>query len=232
MASSNTGGWVRRVGASGGGRSYRRRRPLNYYGIIGVIAVFGLASVGFARYDYRHPPAGPSTSYAALAFYACGTSLPSLSPSAGSYHALAGGVVVSSTTGTPTLDHFVSAYPGLTLTSSELGLPASGAKHSHATTYTNDEKCPAGTRDAGKVGHLEIAYWPTLSAVTPTLTTNASTVPLSNNVRISVAFLPIGVTPAQPPEVVTKNMENAISGTASTTTTTHPVTPTTAKAKH
>ena len=202
-----------------------------------LIAVFGLASVGFARYEYRHPPAGPTANYAALAFYACGTSYPSLPASAGKYHAITGGVVASSSTGTPTLDQFVAAYPTLTLTSSKLGLPAPAPtakkKHPRAVTYTNDEKCPAGTRDAGKVGHVEIAYWPTLSSSKPTLTTNPGSVPITSPVQISVAFVPTGVTPPRPPAAIISNMEDVINGTPASTTTTSstlPHTSTTVKA--
>ncbi len=231
MAASNTGGWVRKVGASGGGRTYRRRRPVNFYGVLGLIVVFGLGSVGFARYDYRNPPAGPTSSFAALAIFVCGSDVPSLAPSAGSFHALSGGVVESTTTGSPTLNQFTSAYPGLTLTSSTLQLPASGAKNSHATTYSNDEKCPGGTRDAGRVGHVEIAYWPTLESSKPTLTTDASSVPLSSRSQISLAFVPKGVTPPRPPASVIAAMNNAITGSTATTTTTSGVTPSTAKPK-
>lgn len=206
-----------------------------------LIVVFGLASVGFARYDYANPPAGPSMSWAALAFFTCGSSVPSLAPSGGDFRALADGVVQSTTTGSPTLNQFTSAYPNLVLTSSTLQLPASGAKHPHARIYQNNEKCAKGTKDAGKVGHVEIAYWLTLESSKPTLTTNPSSVPLSSRVQISVAFLPTGVTPPRPPAAVISAMGVAIvngaTATSTTTTTlgvtpTSTVTPTTATPKH
>jgi hypothetical protein len=228
VAASNTGGWVRRVGASGGGRTYRRRRPVNFYGILGLIFVFGLASVGFARYDYRHPPSGPTQSFAALAIFACGSEVPSLPANAGNFHALSGGVVQSTTTGSPTLNQFTSAYAGLKLTSTELQVPILSAKHPHVKSYTNGDKCPHGTRDAGKVGHVEIAYWPTLGAATPTLTTDPSAVPLTSRVQISVAFVPLGVTPPRPPPGVIAAMVNQIGASSTSTTTTIPTTPTTA----
>jgi len=230
VAASNTGGWVRRVGASGGGRTYRRRRPVNFYGVLGLIVVFGLGSVGFARYDYGHPPSGPTSTFAALAIFACGSDVPSLAPSAGSFHALAGGVVESTTTGSPTLNQFTSAYPGLELTSSTLRIPASGSKHSHATTYSNGDTCPRGSRDAGKVGQVEIAYWPTLESSKPTLTTDPSSVSLGSRAQITVAFVPKGVTPPRPPASVIAAMVSAIAGSTatSTTSTTSGVTTTTA----
>jgi hypothetical protein len=241
VAASNTGSWVRRVGSSGGGRTYRRRRPINFYGALVLIVVFGLASVGFARYDYRHPPAAPTTSYAALYFFTCGSGVPSLPPSAGDYAQLSDGVVASTTTGSPTLNQFTSAYPGLELTSSTLQLPATSAKHPHARIYKNGEKCGKGTRHAGKVGQVEIAYWPTLEASKPTLTTDPSSVPLSSRVQITVAFLPEGVTPPRPPESIISAMGSDISSgttasttttSTSTTTTTLGTTSTTAKPKH
>ena len=220
MAASNTGGWVRRVGASGGGRSYRRRRPVNFYGILGLIFVFGLTSVGFARYNYRNPPAGPTSSYAALAIFACGSPVPSLAPNAGNYRALAGGVVESTTTGSPTLNQFASGYVGLKLTSSGLQFPAVSSKHPHSQSYSNGDKCPKGTKDAGRVGHVEIAYWPTLESSKPTLTTDPSTVPLTSRVQISIGFVPKGVTPPRPPASVIAAMDSAISASATATTTT------------
>jgi hypothetical protein len=238
VAASNTGGWVRRVGASGGGRTYRRRRPVNFYGILGLIVVFGLASVGFARYDYRHPPTGPTQSFAALAIFACGTEFRSLAANAGTFQAQPGGVVESTTTGSPTLNQFTSTYAGLKLTSTELQVPFTSKKHLHVKSYTNGDKCPHGTKDAGKVGHVEIAYWPTLGASTPTLATDPSTVPLTSRVQISVAFVPTGVTPPRPPAAVIAAMEGAIANAAAaaattttipTTTSTAPVTSTTKK---
>jgi hypothetical protein len=185
-----------------------------------LIVVFGLASIGFARYDYRNPPAGPTKYFAALALFACGEGVSSLAPSVGNYAALAGGVVESTTTGSPTLNQFTSAYPGLELTSSTLQLPATSAKNSHVRTYKNGETCAKGTKDAGKAGHIEIAYWPTLGSPTPTLTTDPSSVPLGTRVQISVAFIPTGVTPPRPPSSVIAAMETAIQTAATATTTT------------
>src|SRR5665213_3541866 len=60
VANSATGKWVSRVGASGGGKAYKKSRPSNYYGILVVIVVLGLATTILARYDYQHPASAAS----------------------------------------------------------------------------------------------------------------------------------------------------------------------------
>ena len=55
MAKSATGKLVSQIGASGGGKAYKKSRPGNYYAALVVIVVLGLAATVFARYDYQHP---------------------------------------------------------------------------------------------------------------------------------------------------------------------------------
>ncbi|HEV3328634.1 MAG TPA: hypothetical protein VGZ33_04500, partial [Acidimicrobiales bacterium] len=144
MTASNTGGWVRKVGSSGGGRTYRRRRPINFYGLLVVICVLGVASIALARYDYQHPaaaaPKQPPTIgerwFAALGITTCGVRQPALAPNptaqASGFSALAGGViqvapVAANQTGThATLERFVAAYKGLHVAPAVLVFPASG----------------------------------------------------------------------------------------------------------
>ena len=83
VANSSTGKWVSRVGASGGSKAYKKARPSNYYGILGLIVVLGLLSTVLARYDYQHPaaavtgtaPTVGTTWFAALSVQACGEDL-------------------------------------------------------------------------------------------------------------------------------------------------------------
>ncbi|NBV25851.1 MAG: hypothetical protein EBR99_00820, partial [Actinobacteria bacterium] len=87
MAKSNSGKWVSRVGAGGGGKAYRKTRPMNYYGAITLIVVLGLLSVVYSRYEYQNPasaeaPAIGTTWYAAFKGEACGTTMPALSANA------------------------------------------------------------------------------------------------------------------------------------------------------
>jgi hypothetical protein len=60
VAKSATGRWVSRVGASGGGKAYKKTRPGNFYGALVVIVVLGLVATVFARYEYEHPPKNPA----------------------------------------------------------------------------------------------------------------------------------------------------------------------------
>ena len=53
-----------------------------------------------------------------------------------------------------TLGKFADGYTGLTLTNTKLKYPST-----KATEYTNGEKCPAGTPDAGKVGIVQARSW-------------------------------------------------------------------------
>jgi hypothetical protein len=242
VAASNTGSWVRRVGASGGGRTYRRRRPVNFYGVLVIIVVLGIASVGLARYDYQHPagavsttpPAIGTTWVAALGISSCGTQLQALAPNpkAGTdgFQALKDGVIQiaplsSAQAGNhAVLSAFIAHYPGLVVTSSKLRVPL-GKRH--FLTRVAGERCPKGTKDAGKVGHIEIATWPNLAATTPTVTSDPADVKFSQGELISIAFVPNGVAPPQPPSAAIVAMEAAESTVTTTTTTTVPATTTT-----
>ncbi|HEV3213948.1 MAG TPA: hypothetical protein VGZ03_11200 [Acidimicrobiales bacterium] len=235
MTSSNTGGWVRKVGASGGGRTYRRRRPINYYGILAVICVLGFASVAYARYDYLHPASAapqtpPTTSdtwYAALGIATCGHQQPALAPNptalASGFTAIAGGVIqvhpiaTTQTGANATLERFVSAYRGLVVRKTGLVLPPLAA-HKKATHLITGTKCPAGTKDAGKVGHVEIAYWQNLSSATAKTTTNPADVKFTNNMLITIGFVPDGVVPAKPPSSAIAAMLQAHVSASTTTT--------------
>lgn len=243
MTASNTGGWVRKVGASGGGRTYRRRRPINFYGAIAVICVLGVASIALARYTYQHPaaaagkpqPAVGDVWYAALGIATCGEQQPALAqnPTAvvNGFTALPGGAiqvkpVLSSQTGSnATLAKFVAAYRGLEVSKTTLVIPPSG-KEKKATTWTTGMKCPTGTKDAGKVGHVEIATWKTLSSTTAKTTTDTADVHFTQNMLITIGFVPEGVLPPKPPNSAIKAMLNAHVSTS--TTTTVPATSTTA----
>ena len=241
MASSSTGRWVRRVGSAGGGRTYRRRRPVNYYGVIAVICVLGVSSVALARYDYRHPagasafqspPTTQDTWYAALGISVCGDEHPALAPNpfgaASGFQAIEGGAIkinpkTSSQTGTnATLAAFVRAYPGLTVTPSALVLPPSG-KEKRSTTLRSGSACPTGSKDAGKVGHVEIAYWRNLAATRFSTTSDPAFVRFSPNQLITIGFVPTGTNPPKPPASAISVMLSPPS-----TTTTLPVPSTTA----
>ncbi len=240
MAKSTTGKWVSRVGAAGGGRTYRRSRPVNYYGVVGVVVILGLASVVLARYDYQHPhhhaakaavaPKVGTTWYAALAVDNCGTRVPYLptGTSTGGLSLLASNVIkvaplsAIEAGNNATLTQFSRENAGVTATSTQLDLTTAHGQ----LRFTTGHRCATGTPDAGKVGRVVYAYWPTLTSSTPTMTTTPSAIKFARYMRLTLAFVPKGVTPLAPTKATVNAMVQA--AVTPTTTTTTPVTTPTA----
>jgi hypothetical protein len=215
---------------------------MNFYGVLSLIVVVGLLSVAWARYEYRHPasaatktpPTIGTTWFAALGISACGVQQPALAanPTApGGFLAIPGGVIevapltAAEAGNNATLNRFVSAYPGLTVSSKELAVPASRAHPKTPTVWKTGDTCAKGTTDAGRVGQVEIAYWKNFAAQTPQTTTDPSSVKFSPNMLISLVFAPTGTTPPKPPKSAISAMLNATP--PSTTTTTLPIATTT-----
>ncbi len=244
MAKSNSGKWVSRVGAGGGGKTYQKSRPGNYYGALAVIVVLGLALTAYSRYEYQNPvihhsnvvqPAIGTTRFAALSIQACGETLPYLTPDP----TYKGGFIVqkdnviqlspitSAEAGNnATLKTFAAEFPGLVASTTELAVPKTTGVANPATTYKNGDACASTTKDAGKKGKVIYAYWSSLAQKTPTLTTNPATIKFSKDLRVTLAFEPTGVTPAAPSSTSVDEMVLAAT-TASTTTTTTTLTTTT-----
>lgn len=249
MAQSQTGKWVSRVGSTGGGKNYRSRRPVNFYGVLGIIVVLGLASIVLARHDYQSsgsaaqsktPPVIGTTQFAAMGFEVCGTLWPSLTPGAqlaSSQLALqADGVVKAS----PKTAEFAGdnanvaklalSVPGLGVSTSQLKLPTAGEKK--AVTLNNGDACPAGTADAGKKGSVVLSYWKNFSTSTAVTTIDPKAVRFTANALVTVAFLPEGMKPQKPAQsIIDKMLVASQSGSTTPTTappTTLPVVPTTA----
>ncbi len=249
MAKSATGKWVSRVGASGGGKAYKKSRPGNYYGILAVIVVLGLVATLFARYEYQHPgaaaastpPAVGTTWYAALAVEACGKPLPYLSTDPnykGGFTVQPANVIKISPVsaadagGHATLSQFAAEFPGLIASSSELAIPTATGTANPATTFHNGDTCPAKSKYAGQVGHVTYAYWTAFGQKKPTITTDPTSIKFVQYLRVTMAFDPTGVTPTAPQQATVNAMVKA--GQTTTTTTaatpsTLPVTTTTAK---
>ena len=168
MARSSSGKSVARAAATGGGTTYRGQMPVNWYAALVIIVIVGVASIALAKYNYNktptvvEPTVGTSW-HAGLAFDICGTMeapLPA-SPSSSSGLTTSGSGVVlvepksaSEAGNNATLGKFADGYTGLTLTNTKLEYPST-----KATEYTNGEKCPAGTPDAGKVGIVQARSW-------------------------------------------------------------------------
>jgi hypothetical protein len=240
VAKSAQGKLVSRVGASGGGKTYKKTRPVNFYGAITIIVVLGLSTVLYSRYEYQHP-AGSSvtsttvagltlgtTSYVGLASEACGVVSPyfaSSSPtSTASYHVLNSNVVRAHPTtladagANATVAKLASAISGLTLSTNKLVLPTASGQGDPMQTYTTGSKCPTGTKYAGQVGRVVVAYWKSGATLPAQLATDPTMVPLSSNLLVTLAFEPASITP-QPPTSATIHALLLAQAAATTTTT-------------
>lgn len=241
MANSTSGKWVSSVGASGGGKAYKKARPSNYYALLVLIVVVGLASVTWARYDYQHPSAAPAgtpptigtTWDAALAIDVCGVPFADLTTDPtykGGFTVKAHNVIQLSPASSAdsgnhaTLAQFANEYPGLIISNSEIAIPNSSGVAKASTTYHNGELCPAGTKYAKQAAQVKYAYWTSLGQKVPKMTTNPNNIKFSQYVRITLAFLPKGAVPVAP---TTATVNAMVSDGLVVTTTTVPATTTT-----
>jgi hypothetical protein len=237
VAKSAAGKWVSKVGASGGGKAYKKSRPSNYYGALVLIVALGLIATVYSRYEYQHPAAAVggtpptigTTWYAGLSVEACGKVLPFLKADP----TVKGGMTVQSSNvikispvsaadagNNATLSQFAAEYPGLIASSTELAIPTATGNANAATTYRNGDSCAATSKYAGQSGQISYAYWTSFGQKKPITTTNPASIKFSQYLRVAMAFDPKGVTP-QPPKQTTVN---AMFSAAQTTTTTVPVT--------
>jgi len=233
MARDSTGKWVQRAGATGGGRTYRGQVPTNWYAAIAIIVVLGVASVIFARYEYRNGSASTSTVqptvgttwYAGYQFNICGTPSPSPASNATSatssgFFTTGNGVITikplkSSQAGTnANFGKFVAAYQGMELTSSKVQVPG-------GPPYTNGEACPKGTPDAGQKGVVQVLSWSNalLTKQKPVkVTGDPADLRFSQNQLVSVGFLPQGKVPPRPSGTVVIALLNAANSSSTSTT--------------
>jgi hypothetical protein len=248
MARSSSGRSVERAAATGGGATYRGQMPVNWYAALVVIVLIGLASVAVAKYHYNQTPSVVqptvgTTWHAGLAFDICGTTQPALPASpVGSTTGLTtsgSGVLViepknSGEAGNnATLGKFAEGYSGLTLTNTSLKYP--GTK---VPEYSNGEKCPAGTPDAGKTGVVLARTW--VIGTTPgkngelpeaggLTTEKPASLKLLNRQLITVGFAPANTALPKPPGSTILALQQVLAGNGPVaTTTTAPATATTA----
>jgi hypothetical protein len=227
------------VGASGGGKAYKKARPSNYYGVVALIVILGLLTTLYSRYEYQHPASaqtGPqpqigTTWYAALAIQDCGTTLPSLNPDPtykGGYVVSANDVVKISPVSDAdsgnhdTLAQFAAEFPGLIATNSNLAVPTATGTVDAKTTYKNGQTCATGTKYAGQTGEVKYAYWTSLGQIKPKVTTDPTTIKMTKYLRVTMAFDPSKVTPSAPSTTTVDAMfsaAQAAAAAASTTTT-------------
>jgi len=235
---TETGKWVARAAATGGGRTYRGQRPMKWYASLVLICLLGVALVVYSRYERQHPTATAPTIgtqwFAAIAWDVCGTLQPDLpqNPNAASSPGIAtpgyGVISIAPLTAkdagnNATLGRFVDSYPGLVLTPSALRLPGK-------TIHHNGDKCASGTPDAGKAGTVQVRVWPNFTAAGSLYSGDPSSLKLANAQLITVAFVPSGASIPKPSAQSIAAMQQAISASqaaSSTTTTTLPSTSTT-----
>ena len=210
-----------------------------------LIVVLGLASTVLARYDYQHPasaatgtpPAVGTTWFAALSVDACGESLPYLKSDASSsiygLRTLTDNVIQVSPISSAdsgshaTLAQYGVETPGLVLGSTELAIPTAAGTANSATTYKNGELCPAKTKYAGKAAQVVYAYWNSFAQKKPILTTNPASIHFVQDLRVTMAFVPKGATPAAPSTTTVNTMVEYQAASATTTTIATSVTTTT-----
>jgi hypothetical protein len=250
MARSSSGKSVARAAATGGGATYRGQMPVNWYAALVAIVLVGLGSVALAKFHYNQtaPVVQPSTTttwHAGLATDICGTMQEALPASpTSSTHGLTttgqGLLVIapksaSEAGNNATLGKFASEYTGFTLTNTSLQYP--GAK---TTLYTNGEKCPAGTPDAGKVADVKARTWllttktvngqQEQTEVGGATTLKPADLKFNNRQLITLGFAPPGTELPKPPSSTILALVQAVSGNqpVASTTTSVPVTATTA----
>ena len=228
MARDSTGRWVQRAGATGGGRTYRGQVPANWYAGLILIVVLGLASVAFARYEYRNPstaatvqPTVGTTWYAGIDFNLCGKSQPGLAANSATtgISTSGNGVLVIAPTkasqagANATLGRFVTGYKGLRLTADSIQYP--GGK-----LLTNGDTCAAGTPDAGKKGVVIVYYWSNVVSKSGTLVTgDPRSIRLGQSSLVGVAFAPEGTKVPKSASVEVAVLQASSAGASSTTTT-------------
>ncbi|MEI6453397.1 MAG: hypothetical protein WCO31_02260 [Actinomycetes bacterium] len=230
MAKNDSGKWVSRAAATGGGRTYRSQRPTNYYLALTLVVVLGLLSIAISRHSYRSTsntatgaqPAIGKTWYAGYAISVCGTEEPSLAPNASSttgQTTTGDGVVKITPTAknnagkNATIGKFVSGYNGFLVSQASITIPESVAK-----TYKTGDVCPAGTPDAGKKGVVTVAYWPTVASKSPKdVTTNYANTRWAQNSLVTFSFAPQGAKPMRPASTTISAMLRAGSGAPTTT---------------
>ncbi len=234
MPSNSTGKWVARAASTGGGKTYRGQMPVNWYAALVLLCVVGLGLIGYSRYERTHqtassagPPTTSQTWYAALAVDICGKVEPNLpastNPSAGFTTDGSGIVTIqpknaSESGANATLGTFVSEYKKLALTTTTVRYPG-------GRVFSNGERCPAKTPDAGKQGFVIVDEWPNFSAKKSTEAPgDPRSLRFSNGQMITVAFVPATKAVPKPPAAVITNLIKAVTGAQTSVPTSVPST--------
>ena len=213
--------------------------PVNWYAALAIIVLIGIGSVALAKYHYNQTPTvvEPTTNttwHAALAFDICGTIEPALPPSptgattglttTGSGVLLIAPKSASEAGNNATLGKFASEYAGLTLTNTTLKYPSA-----KVPSYTNGQKCAAGTPDAGKVGEVQARWWVLstktgkngeLQEVGGLTSVKPASLKLLNRQLITVGFVPDTTSLPKPPASTITALLQVLAGNQPVATTT------------
>jgi hypothetical protein len=209
---------------------------MKWYSSLAMICLLGVALIVYSRYERQHPapaaqPAIGVHWYQALGFDVCGTIEPNIaanpnastSPVPGIRTDGDGVIQVAPTTAkdagsNATLARFVATYPKLKLTTDTLQIPGK-------PKYTNGQKCPTASPDAGKTGQVQIKVWPSFTppgSNNPTVFTDPTAIKLADGQLITVAFVPSGASVPKPSSITAMLTDRA--GSATTTTAPSPLT--------
>ncbi len=234
MAKESLGYKVARAARTGGHRRGAGRTLETFHIIFVVIIVLGIGLVYYSRAEALNgtvanstPPTTKQTWFSAVDFDVCGTILPNLPQNPGLYSPTTGKIKLGFyTTGNglitihplnhtqagnnAVLSQFFSNYPGLVVTPSELKLPGrpahkTGGKCNLKTASVTTEVWSSGLGTSGQV-----------------LTNNFNSFLFQNDLEITIAYLPNGVSVPKPPSSLIQAMFNAKPTTSNSTTTTTP----------
>lgn len=233
MARTDTGRWVTRAASTGGSRAYRGQRPVKWYTALVLICILGVALVWYSRYERQHPsttgqPAVGTKWFAAYAIDICGTVEPALPANptvkgqSPGLTTAADGVIhiaplkASQAGANATLGTFAADYKGLVLSTTQLRYP--GKKSAGPTvgrTFTLGQKCPAGTKDAGKRGVVEVDEWTSPTATKPVSIGDPPSLKLGDEQELTMAFLPKGAAVPRPGGTAVTAMLQDVSSSSS-----------------
>lgn len=173
---------------------------MGWYASLGAVVVLGVAVVGYSRYEVSHPASAVQPTVgqhwlAAVGFDVCGKLEPDLpSPPASARSGITtlgdGLIHINPTNSTnsganATLGRFVTGYPGLVLTGSELQLPGHKA-------HRNGSTC------SGRPAKIVVDTWSSLVSTHPEQVANPLRLRLRNGQLITVAFVPKGAAIPKP----------------------------------
>jgi hypothetical protein len=192
MADKESSKKVARAMASGAKVRSRRDAPFGFYTALVLVIILGIGAIAYSKYELVNAPASSKKTatnhlYVALGFDSCGrfvNSLPKESGTSG-FVSKGNGIFGYPSSGVTTLPELAGAFKGISISSN--GFEVGSVK---ADTQ-------AGC--SGKRASFHIYAWTSLLATKPVVYNSPTAVVLHTDEVITVAVLPKGVQPKQPP---------------------------------